>query len=335
MTMIQSKAPAKLILAGEHTVVQGHPAIAVAIEQYTHVCLEPIPFSAIHWQFDDLDYYMTQPIAELHEVYQRLNQNYHAFSQGESSVKTILQHPSELAQYLLSLFAGSLDHQHGLRIRIKSDIPMGCGLGSSSALIISLISAIDHYHALQLSQTDYLQFGRQAEHLQHGNSSGLDLQATYHGGCLLVQQQKILDQWYNEWPLYIVNTGESDVSTGECVDHTQKILNRSTLGGEIADLTQQLYEALQQNNVLHMKATFNALHRCLTHLGVVPTKVQEFVHGLEQQGAAAKVCGAGSVHGDKAGIVCIISEENPSDLCRQFNYHCQKVQISQKGVQHD
>lgn len=329
--MIETKAPAKVILAGEHTVVQGYPAIVAAIEQYTTVTLKLIPFAAIHWHFDNLDYPYTQPISELHQLRKTLDQRYQAFLQGEVTTP-ILQHPSELAQYLLSLFTETIDHKQGLEISIKSDIPTGCGLGSSSALVISLIAALDNFYKLQLSQDDYFQLGRKAENLQHCRSSGLDLQAAYHGGFILVKQQKVLDHWLSELPLYIVNTGESESNTGECVQHTQPILQHTHLGKEIAELTQQLYPALQQQNIELIKTTFSELHRCLARLGIVPTKVQEFIHAIEQSKASAKICGAGSIRGDKAGIVCVISETDPSELCQKFNYTCQPVKISRQGV---
>ena len=333
--MIQSKAPAKLILAGEHTVVQGHPAIVAAIEQYTVVTLQPTPFAAIHWEFEDLNYNYTQPISELPQIRKNLDQRYHDFLEQKISIDKVLQHSSELAQYLLSLFTEAITNKHGLHIHIKSDIPLGCGLGSSSALIIGLISAVDQYYHLQLSPDDYLQLGRQTEHLQHGKSSGVDLQAAYYGGYLLVQEQKILDRWMCQLPLYIVNTGVAEATTGACVQHTKNILHHSSLGNEIAELTQQLYQALQPQNIPLIKTTFAELHRRLAHLGIVPTKVQEFIHTLEQHGAAAKVCGAGSIQGSNAGIVCIISETDPSEICHQFNYACQKVTICSQGVSHD
>lgn len=332
MTMTHTKAPAKLILAGEHSAVQGHPAVVVALNQYTNVNIEPIAFPAIHWQFDDLDYHVTQPFDDLDDLHQRLNQSYHAFTHEHVSADTILQHPGELAQYVLSLFSETVTSQSGIRIRIHSDIPIGVGLGSSSALIMSLIAALDRYYRLQLNPSDYLQLGRQAEHLQHGYSSGVDLLATYHGGCLLVQQQKILERWHDLYPLYMVNTGSAQASTGECVAHTQSLLHHSNTAHDMAKATEQLCSALQQQDLSQIKTSFKTLHRCLAHLGVVPTKVQEFIHALEEQGAAAKVCGAGSITGDNAGIVCIVSDTDPSEYCQPFNYTCTPVALSAYGV---
>ncbi len=39
----QGRAPAKLILSGEHAVVYGHLAVAVAVDRWTHVALVPSP----------------------------------------------------------------------------------------------------------------------------------------------------------------------------------------------------------------------------------------------------------------------------------------------------
>ncbi|MFL2957836.1 MAG: hypothetical protein ACJZ4Z_03495 [Candidatus Thalassarchaeaceae archaeon] len=46
--MVEAFAPGKCILFGEHAVVYGHPAVAVAIEQGVNVSIEKFD----HWMID-------------------------------------------------------------------------------------------------------------------------------------------------------------------------------------------------------------------------------------------------------------------------------------------
>jgi mevalonate kinase len=48
--------------------------------------------------------------------------------------------------------------------------------------------------------------------------------------------------------------------------------------------------------------------------------VQQFIRDIEQWGGSAKVCGAGSVTGDTGGIVLVIAEEQPTEICRRYGY---------------
>jgi hypothetical protein len=53
---------------------------------------------------------------------------------------------------------------------------------------------------------------------------------------------------------------------------------------------------------------------------VVPAKVQQFIGEMEAQGGAAKICGAGSVLGEAAGMVLVLAERNPAELCQRYGY---------------
>ncbi|MEO0393887.1 MAG: hypothetical protein AAF213_11685 [Pseudomonadota bacterium] len=46
-------------------------------------------------------------------------------------------------------------------------------------------------------------------------------------------------------------------------------------------------------------------HELLVRIGVVPQPAQDFVSAIEQAGGAAKISGAGSVTGDKAGVLLV------------------------------
>ncbi len=64
---------------------------------------------------------------------------------------------------------------------MQSDLPIGCGMGSSAATILSVIYAIATHLHLPISQEKLFQLALEAENMQHGRSSGLDLKIVYAG----------------------------------------------------------------------------------------------------------------------------------------------------------
>ncbi|MEM7589221.1 MAG: hypothetical protein AAF320_03560, partial [Myxococcota bacterium] len=73
----------------------------------------------------------------------------------------------------------------------------------------------------------------------------------------------------------------------------------------------------------------------LTQLGVVPKRVAQLIAEVEQQGAAAKVCGAGAIQGHNGGMVWVLAS-NPSflpHLCKQYGYSHATASVCMQGVQ--
>ena len=60
--------------------------------------------------------------------------------------------------------------------------------------------------------------------------------------------------------------------------------------------------------------------------------MQQFVADIEQWGGSAKVCGAGSVTGDKGGIVLVVSERQPIEVCRKYGYTVSPVRGDPLGT---
>jgi mevalonate kinase len=102
--MTAASAPGKCILFGEHAVVYGQPAIAVAIEQRCEVIIEET--TTENWIIDGLNY-----LPEKHPHIEGLRNR--LWFQGPS-----------------------------LKLNIISEVPAGSGLGSSAALSIALAAAM-------------------------------------------------------------------------------------------------------------------------------------------------------------------------------------------------
>jgi mevalonate kinase len=326
--MITAIAPGKMILSGEHAVICGQPALAMAVNRYAKasVIAHSTPATIVLDLFN-LKHHKDTTIKALRRLKSRLSTDYHLFLRGERGIKDVLKLPHELSHFALSNFLERFNRfsDAGIHLKTESTIPMGCGMGSSAAMILALKFALAHHFKENIEKEHLFQLALEAENLQHGYSSGLDLRVSLQGGTLEYHHGQFSKITLPEWPLYSVNTGSPDSSTGECVMHTQKIFETTDLAAEIGAVTFAIKTAIEHHNFNAFQVALRANHQLLVALGVVPTTVQNFITHLENQGLAAKICGAGSIRGDKAGIVLIASLEDPTPLCQEFGYTVERV----------
>lgn len=329
-------APGKLILSGEHAVVYGKPALAMAINRYVTAIAMPQLLPLVSFDLSDLEYEHGVTFTALNRLKSRIKQNYQRFISGDFKIRDVLQKPVELAQFAFSLFFETVNLKltQGVKIRVQSDIPMGCGMGSSAATILSIVHAIAHHLKVDLSPEVFYRLGLEAENMQHGYSSGLDLQVSLHGGCVLMRDGQTLQRNVPNVPMYLVNTGIPKTTTGECVTHAARYFKNSTISDDFAQVTMTLDESLQQNNLAEIQRIVNANHELLVNIGVVPDKVQQFQKEIQQAQGAAKICGAGAVAGDKAGIMLVITENVTAlaELCAKYCYAILPVTGEMRGV---
>ncbi len=338
---LTARSPGKLILSGEHAVVYGKPALAMAVNRYAESKISTHFSPAIFFNLLNLRYAKSLTLNTLTILKARLQENYNEFLQGQCSIRDVLKKPFELLQYTVSSVIEKLNMTlpHGVEIKTSSTIPMGCGMGSSAATVMSTLHALTHFFKLEFEASHYLHLAKEAENLQHGRSSGLDLQLALQGGCLKFQAGKTELRELANLKIYIIQTGMPQSSTGECVSEVASLLQTGTLVEDFASITQEMDISLQSANNNQIQDCVRANHALLCTLGVVPTKVQTFIQALEKLGAAAKICGAGSVKGDNAGVIWVIfkEDENPylnvdvQTLLKTYGYTLEALEIDRGG----
>lgn len=328
------QSPAKLILSGEHAVVYGHPALAIAINRYTTTTIKwstPLHFS---FHLSGLDFRQKVTLEALKRLKRKLNKQYQKFDSGDISIREVIKHPFELTLYSAISVLEKIKHKlpMGLSIHTESDIPMGCGMGSSAASVVSTIYAISHFLKIDFGLDDYIRLGIESENLQHGYSSGLDVNIVYHGGCMRYQPGQFEKINLPNLPLQLINTGKPGSTTGECVSFVAKHFIEHHIGPKFAETTNQLQKALSENNLSAVKNAIKQNHRLLVEIGVVPKTVQQFIADVEMRGCAAKICGAGSISGEHAGAVIVVGDETIQDLITQYNFSQSTIEIDQRGT---
>lgn len=296
--MTRSFTPGKIILSGEHAVVHGKPALAMAVSKGVHASWTADNSPAIELQLSD-----RPPIHRTREEIQQLAEQVHgrheAFLQGDSPVSEITSSPEDL---LLTAIHHAAPGTGGV-LQLDSHLPLGAGMGSSAACLISLFRAIRP----DWDNTTVYEKALACEHLQHGRSSGLDVAVCLHEG-LIWAEQGTYSPLETDPPagirLYLTGTPES--STGECVAHVgTRFPAGHSIWGEFDHTARSMRQALETQNQAAWRHAVKANHALLCTVGVVPQVVQQTIADIEQQGGAAKVCGAGSIRGDQAGVVLV------------------------------
>ncbi|MFI4955102.1 MAG: mevalonate kinase [Gammaproteobacteria bacterium] len=332
--MLKITTPGKLIISGEHAVLYGSPALAAAIDRYVHVQLLPVDDPVVQFAVAEFQHPLISiALAELPNKIEELQTHYQEFMQGKRKVNQITAQIYDLPLYTIALFYQYLGipFSQGLRFTISGNLPIGYGLGSSAAIIVAILRVLCKFLDRPFSPEELLPLAVQIENLQHGHSSGLDPSVCLYEGVVLYHQQQIQHRALSPWPGYLINTGQPECSTGECVEQVKIHAKNQALWDEFSAVTLACDQALQQQNSGMLYAAIKRNHQLLCQLGVVPTRIQELIAEIEQANGAAKICGAGSVRGDNCGYLLMLTEEENlqkiENITQHFNFAIEHVQL--------
>lgn len=333
---IQATAPGKLILSGEHAVVYGNPALVMAVNRYVTTTVLPQTNSDMTFLFPELKAERSVTLDALMKLQKRVKNNYQAFLTGSLSIREVLQEPIELVQFALSLLfeAANIQSTFGIKVSMHTDLLIGCGMGSSAAVVISVLVAVAHHLQLTIAPELFFNLAHQAETMQHGKSSGLDLQSSLRGGCLYFKEGQVSARAAVTLPFYFINTGQPQTTTGECVAAASTYFKNTQISHDFTEVTHAMDQALQDNNIKNVFYAIRENHKLLNTIGVVPEKVQQLIAEIENAGGAAKISGAGSVAGNNAGIVLIAIEDEAElkKIAMRYQQHHLSIQCEARGV---
>jgi len=338
-SFFSARAPAKILLAGEHAVVHGAPAIGLAINRFATTTVRPREGSRVSFTLSDLKNTFDFTLATLRRVRDRLLLAYRQFIEGKKSIREVITAPGDLFQFALAslLDICKLELEEGLDIHLCSSIPIGCGMGSSAATIVSLVRALLYHFGIERGVDWIEKLIHEVERLQHGTPSGVDSFISLHGGCVRFQRggpPKPLEM--PSAPIWAINTGSPKSSTGECVSAVSKKWKKSSIWEEFGEIAFDVERALATKKTTFLATAFSRNQRLLETIGVVPDKVKAFVKELELQQGSAKISGAGSIRGQSAGILLAISDESSDEsveqLCQKYGYECFQLEGERSGA---
>lgn len=332
---IVARAPGKIILSGEHAVVYGRPALGVAVNRFIDVTISEISSNKIQFELINTKINHELTLQELQILQAKISKRYQDFNFGHCNIESVICGPLDLIQYAFIYLVEKLflTIKSGLKIQVQLNLPIGCGMGASAAIILGLMHALVNYAGSTLTLDKYLYFGREIENLQHGKSSGLDLFLSLYGGCFYFIDGNASVRNMPNIPLILVNTGKPQTSTGECISAVAKYFQESDIADDFTEVTTVMDLALQQNNVPAVKQCIRENHQLLRYIGVVPDRVASFITAVEELGNAAKISGAGAVNGLDAGIVLVVGDATIQHLVNEYGYEMLPIQGEERGLQ--
>lgn len=297
-------APGKIILSGEHAVVYGYPAILAAIDQRLSVQVsEGKKLENLPFEGEKLLEFA------LNKIYRNLRKG-----------KTV-----------------------SYQIKFDSQIPIGCGMGSSAAFAVALSAAVLQYHnePWNLEKINEIAYG--IEKKQHNNPSGGDNTISTYGGFLLYRKETETFKVFSSlktrvFPsLFLINSGKPIETTGEMVDKVRRFYLRSPLKvektfKEVEQVTRGFLKFLskEESNLGELVKTNEEL---LERLGVVSKKTMRLIRKIEKIGGFAKISGAGGAK-DNSGIIITYhpDQEKLLSFAKKENLDIFRVKLGEEGV---
>ena len=325
MRKITVTTPGKLIITGEHSVVYGCPALAVPAHLNVTGILEFTELETIQFQTSlGLSSFALNGLQVFRSM---IGARYQAYLDHEISVKEVLPKPEALLFFTVATFQNQYHVRRGIRILLDSKIPIGAGMGSSAAVIVTILALLYDAFEIAHSQEELLSLAKQCENLQHGQSSGLDIAVTGSKSPILYSNATILPFKPSGFSIYVVQTGIPTSSTGDCVDFVKSQFN-AEFKEEFTKTSNEIIDALTHKKVKLFKKAIQENQLLLEKLGVVPDKIIEFRKALHiKYSANFKISGAGSILGDNAGMGLIVSKSNPKELCKLYGYKIWEIKI--------
>ncbi|MGZ4857897.1 MAG: mevalonate kinase family protein, partial [Methanobacteriaceae archaeon] len=195
---ITASAPGKVILFGEHAVVLGKPAIAVAVDRRVKVTIrkgkEPNHIK------------VTIPSLNVKGTI-----NPHGIIANEGHGETGILHYIKGALQKTGI-------DGALELEVSLDIPVGAGLGSSAAITVATLAAAAIYNQQNLTREQIAQTSHQVELEVQGAASPMDTAVSTYGGVIYLSKGKVTPlQTPKELPLVVGYTSQPG-HTGELVE---------------------------------------------------------------------------------------------------------------------
>ena len=311
MTSI-SKAPGKIILFGEHFVVYDNRAILGAINKYAIVTSEKINTDNIL-------------------ISSSLGQSSIQKDQKVNTVEKKFRPFFYIAKQVIS----KNKFEKGISIKIESDIPIGAGLGSSSACCVAAAASISNLFN-NTDKKEILELAIQGEKTIFPNSSGADCTVSVYGGIIEYQRERgyLKINTENEFNFLIINS-EQVHATDKVVERVKKFKEEnkyvfSELCSEEERLITKALDSIKNNDLETIGKCMAQNQIYLEQIGVSNDKLLSITKEIEKITFGAKITGAG----DGGCIIALIQKDD--DLSKYVNttkYQTHKVSIQKIGMQ--
>ena len=307
----KASAPGKVILFGEHFVVYGIKAILCAINKKITVTAETIEENKISIK-SNIGNLELEPNKEILEIDSPLKPFYY------------------LANKLIK------NQDTGIQIDVKSDIPLGVGLGSSSACCVAGAAAISRLFK-KTSKEEILELAIEAEKTIFENTSGADCTVCTYGGIMEYDKKNGFNKIKSEPNFHLVIANSNiEHSTKSVVEEVKRFKEKDenaffTLCNKESKLVEDVLELLKNNNISELGNKISKNQEYLETIGISNDELRKMIQIGQSKSFGAKITGAGG----GGCIFALTDESNLEKTMNQFkdkNYDCFSVKIDFEGL---
>lgn len=309
----KASAPGKIILFGEHFVVHGVKAILCAINKRAIVISKKNE---------------TQNIF----IKSSLGENTIPISESLDNIESTFKPFFFIAKKIIN----ENNFSNGVDIEIQSEIPIGAGLGSSSACCVAAALSISNLFS-KLDKNQILELAIEAEKTIFPNTSGADCTVSVFGGIIDYQKDngyKIIET-NHEFDFIVVNSKKSH-STNIVVNRVNEFKNENKkifddLCGEESKLIEKAIDSLQKFDLETLGKCMAQNQIFLEQLGVSNDLLLSIVKLVEKETFGAKITGAGD-----GGCIIALTEKNKKDSVLEHikvEHESYPVTIDKVGMQ--
>jgi len=304
-----ASAPAKIILFGEHFVVHGTDAILAAIDKRVTVTT-------------------TFTENKTTKINSELGTIEVPFSSSHEEVK------SEFRPfvYLANKIINSHQDVNGLEITINSDIPIGVGLGSSSACCVAATASIFGLFK-ELSSEEILKISIEAEKTIFPDTSGADCTVCTYGGMIEYPSVEKIGNTF-DLNLLIANSMIPH-NTKNSVEKVNKFKeNDEERFSQLCDLETKLIDevitAMKNNDATTFGLKMSENQKYLEEIQISNDTLRNMISCLKEISLGTKITGAG----DGGCIIALVKDENMDKVPALLpkDKECFSAKIDTKGV---
>jgi len=306
-----ASAPGKVILFGEHFVVYGVKAILCSINKRVTVTAEKTNERkiSINSKIGKLD---LEPDKSISEINSPLKPFYYLANKALENKDT------------------------GIHIQIDSEIPLGAGLGSSSACCVAGAAAIFKLFG-DISKEEILKLAIEAERTIFENTSGADCTVCTYGGIMEYDKNKGFKkiEYEPNFQLVIINSN-IEHSTQSMVSKVKEFENKNKeeflrLSNLESELVEDVLKLVKENKVQEIGQKMNQNQEYLENIGISNKELTKMVKIGQESSFGAKITGSGG----GGCIFALTNESNLQNILKKFkdnNYECFSAKIDFKGL---
>ncbi len=348
-------APGKLHIIGEHAVVYGKPAILAAVNKKCIVEISEREDEDVIIVSEDLQAKMQISQDIILDRTQNVRKIWHEFllTNNIARLHELIEDPLNAVVFAIGETLAFYEKRlkSGCNITIKSEIPIGSGMGSSGAMAASVAAGVALFLGEKLDKDIVNTISFLVEERIHGNPSGGDSATSCFGNFLWFRKESpelkiiyplpfsITDNLKRNF--FVFYTGKPKETTGEMVSLVRILYGKKpkfveNILTDLENLARKMIGALKKNDATAIIDIIKRSQRNLEELGVVSKNTKMLIQAIEAVGGAGKISGAGGARTD-SGIVLAYHEDLKFllDISKKTGIAGEQIILGAEGVKEE